>query len=150
MKTLKALSILLILIIINAISSGCSGGNTNKSSPLLAGKYKFIMYDSLENKLMDGELIFSQNADSTYSAGFTILTKYRDFQSYGNTQTSRIQTSYNNELKKVFLNLNPSSQDDNLYITLDLKSNKLEGEWTHSTIAGDKGKGKFIAKKTKL
>jgi hypothetical protein len=149
MKTLKALRILLILVIINAISSGCSGGSTVNPTPVLEGKYNFIMYDSLEKKLLNGELTFSRNADSTYSTGFTIFNKYKDFQSYGNTQTSKIQTNYNNDLKKVFLNMNPSSQDDNLYITLDLRYNKLEGEWTHSTIAGDKGKGNFTAKKIK-
>jgi hypothetical protein len=54
---------------------------------------------------------------------------------------------YEEPTKKVFINMNPTSTDDNVYIMLELKNNELVGEWSHTTIAGEKGKGNFIATK---
>lgn len=107
------------------------------------------MYDSLDNKLLDGDLHISKENDSTYKAGLDIKNKYRDFYSYGNMKTTNTYTNYRKPDSTVFINMNPSGTDDNVYITLKFKDNKLKGEWSHATIAGNKGSGKFTASKNK-
>ena len=140
--------IITLLITLPIITLGaCSGSSSNTKRSKVEGQYKFTMYDSLSNKLLNGDLYITKENDSSYKAGLDIKNKYKDFYSYGNMKTTNTYMNYRKLDGIVFINMNPSSTDDNLYITLKFKSNKLDGEWSHTTIAGNKGRGEFTAKK---
>lgn len=138
---LPALSLLLLF---NACSSGTD--KTTSSSP--TGKYKFTMYDSTGITLLDGEMSIT-GTDTSYSVGISIAQKYNNFYSYGNMQSAKNYSYYNKKEKVLFINMNPSSTDDNIYITLNYTGKSLSGKWNHTTIAGDMGKGEFVAKRIK-
>ena len=143
----KAL-ILLPLFMSLPVLQACSGGNQSVTSSSPAGKYEFVMYDSSDSRLLDG-MITLRKTDTTYVSDITISNKYADFYSYGNMKSAKNYTHYNKNEKTLFINMNPSSTDDNIFITLTSSGNELNGNWTHTTIAGDMGKGKFTAKKLK-
>ena len=138
---LQAISLFMLF---NACSS--STGKNTSSSP--AGKYNFTMYDSTGKALLDGEINITRN-DTSYSAGISITKKHNDFYGYGNMQSAKNYSYYNNKEKVLFINMNPSSTDDNIYITLNYTGKSLTGKWNHTTIAGEKGNGKFIAERIK-
>ena len=123
---------------------GCSSGDSAASTP--TGKYEFVMFDSLNTMLLDGTLAI-KHTDTVYTSEIIINQKYSDFYSFGNMKSGRIYTHYNKDAQIIFLNMNPSSMDDNIFITLTPSGNKLIGTWTHSTIAGEMGRGKFTAQK---
>ena len=141
----QMLPVIFIVLLFHACSSG-SKEYSGSSSP--RGKYNFTMYDSTGKTLLDVEMNVTGN-DTSYYAGISITKKHNDFYSYGNMQSAKNYTFYNKKEKVLFINMNPSSTDDNIYITLNYNGKSLSGKWTHSTIAGEKGRGEFIAEKVK-
>ena len=125
----------------------CSGSSSKSKKSKMEGNYEFVMLDTLKNKLIDGDLLITKQNDSTYKASIDIKTKYKDFYSYGNMKTTNIYMNYEKPTNKVFINMNPTSTDDNVYIMLEFENNELTGEWSHTTIAGIMGKGNFNATK---
>lgn len=112
------------------------------------GEYEFVMYDSLNTRLIGGKLTFRTN-DTVHTAEIDIEHEYKDFYSHGNMKSGKNYMHYNKNSGIIFINMNPSSTDDNVFITLTATGGKLTGTWTHSTIAGEMGKGTFTAKKIK-
>jgi len=134
-----------VLLIFSFIA--CTGSSSKSKKTKMEGNYEFVMLDTLNNKLIDGDLFITKQNDSTYKASIDIKTKYKDFYSYGNMKTTNIYMNYEKPTNKVFINMNPTSTDDNVYIMLNYDNNDLTGEWSHTTIAGVMGKGNFNASK---
>ena len=139
-------NILLPVLFIFSLTA-CSGSSSKSKKSKVEGSYDFVMLDTLDNKLIDGDLFITKQNDTVYKASIDIKTKYKDFYSYGNMKTTNIYMNYEKPTNKVFINMNPTSTDDNVYIMLEFKDNELNGEWSHMSIAGIMGKGNIKATK---
>jgi hypothetical protein len=133
------------VIFITACSSGKISKETGETNGIITkGRYNLILHDSTDNFLLELELNV-RAADSSVFSGSTKITKTysENFKGYQNISRSRNFTGRHNVFDKntVTINLNPGTEDSNIFITLNTVSNKtggdeITGKWSFSTFTG--------------
>lgn len=148
---MKKLYILLLfpLLYYYGCTGGCSSYCTADCKELICGKYYYTISDSLDNKLIDGVINFSDcdgnkiggtySKDKIYNDNFPGFSSLKGFFN-GNADVKE---------KKAFINLNPLIADNNIFVNLEVNQNNLKGKWVFSTLRGKSGAGNFSAVKVK-
>jgi hypothetical protein len=144
------LFLLLPLVIYYGCTGGCNTSCTTLSCwDLISGKYNYTMLDSLDNKLVEGELSFVDYSEGKVSGIYTKDKILNDsFPGYSSMKGS-FSGKVDIKEKKLFINTNPKIADNNIFIKCDIIKDSLAGKWTFSTMLGIIAKGNFFAKKIK-
>lgn len=127
----------------------CSASDTEtKIKP--QGKYKYVVKDSVGNKIIEGIFSFSKPDKSTgLMTCYNEVTNIYDNDSYiaQRFNFASLNAYYDKNSKKIALDLNPNIQDNNIYVTIDISAAKLSASWIHSTMTGINNQGKIEVNK---
>lgn len=146
------------MVMLMILVSACGSGQSNKNSVvkpsrgenfLPAGKYQFSLYDSTDNKLAELELNVETSDTVGFSGSSTVTKTYTEnFKGSSSLNSGKFTGEYNRyDKKKAVVNMNPSTYDNNVYITLQLGGKIITGSWSFSTIAGVMNHGKVTQSK---
>jgi hypothetical protein len=135
--------------------SACSSTKTAKdpvekpvtgSSTLEAGVYLLNLTDSVDNVLVELELNVITSTSAAFSGTSKVTKVYSDsFKGYGNLSGGNFTGSYNKYDNSVaVINMNPNTQDNNIFLTLYVFGKNITGSWSYSTFTGVTNKGSVI------
>lgn len=113
------------------------------SSILEAGVYPLNLTDSVDKALVELELNVI-TSDSTGFSGTSKITKvYSDsFKGYGSLSGGNFTGGYNKYDRSIAtINMNPNTQDNNIFLTLYVFGKNITGIWSYSTFTGITNKG---------
>lgn len=147
---------LLALTIVFAVAfSSCSGSDTDNGPMLKKKSYVYSLTDSSGGVLAEGTMDITSITKSavtgmrntydvkgTYTVGnLTTDTTYTAFS----TMTGGEMTGmYNDSLKTLWINTNPSIADANVFINANVTSSSMKGDWYFSTFRGKDKQGGFF------
>lgn len=114
------------------------------SSTLEAGIYPLSLADSVDNVLVELELNIITSGSTGFSGTSKVTKIYSDsFKGYGNLDGGNFTGSYNKyDSSMAVINMNPSAQDNNVFLALHIFGKNITGTWSYSTFAGVTNKGK--------
>ena len=107
------------------------------------------MLDSLDNILLDGNINIKDYTNNKISGTYKFINVYNDsFPGYSSMR-GKFNGNVNENENKVYINTNPLLSDYNVFLSLSMINDSLNGKWNLSTLKGIKNSGKFIATKIK-
>lgn len=141
MKTILSISISFICSI---ILFSCSSSNVDSSKKFSAGKYNCIFTDSLDSKVVEGEMTIDSVGLNFIGIYKTTKTVNADYPGVSH-MSGEFQGGFNETSKLYGFNMNPKVADANVFVTAKWINGKLKGTWTYSTMMGIRAKGNFEA-----
>ncbi len=147
---------LLALTIICAVAfSSCSGSDTDNGPGLKKKSYVYSLTDSSSVVLAEGTMDITSISKSTVT-GMRNTYDVKGTYTVGNVTTDTMYTAfstmtggemtglYNDSLKTIWINTNPSIADANVFINANVTSSKMKGDWYFSTFRGKDKQGGFF------
>ncbi|HMQ69032.1 MAG TPA: hypothetical protein PKA90_08355 [Ignavibacteria bacterium] len=131
-----------LLITAMTVTIGCSSGSEKKPFVFGKGKYKFVMTDSIGNKILDGNLTVKDYLVNDISGIYDIVNVYqKDFIALG-VMDGTFDGNVIQDSNTVFINTNPRIADANVFWNMKIRSSSVSGEWRYSVFRGSVNKGK--------
>jgi len=131
---------LIIIILFAVTQSGCSSmfAHLFGNDHLKDKKYKFLMFNEDNTKIMYGGFVEIKSADDVkFSGEFRIIDVFAENIPVG---SGKVEGTQNEDKDKADMYFNSSLTQEKIEIKLDRTWNLLEGNWKYKTIGG-----KFIA-----
>ncbi len=142
----NTLFLLLTLILLGCSSSSDVPKTTKTKNNVSAGsKYSIVFFDSLENKLCEGTLIFDKYDAVSFSGNIRIDKRYAEVFKGSDLVNGSFAGSPIREVLQLVLP--PKAADYNIYINLNKNSSGFSGSWTFTTKKGNENKGKVLCNK---
>ncbi|MBI5404569.1 MAG: hypothetical protein HY959_14370 [Ignavibacteriae bacterium] len=139
MKTIKTILITTAALLI-LMQTGCGSmfAHLFGSDKLKEKKYKFLMFDEFNSKVMyGGYLEISKVDDVNFSGQFKIIDVFAESIPVG---SGKLEGKQNEDKDKADMSFTSSLSSEKIQIQLDRTWNLLEGNWSYKTSSG-----KFIA-----
>lgn len=132
--------IVVILLLLSSFQFGCSSmfAHLFGSDKLKEKKYKFLMFDEFNSKIMyGGYLEISKVDDVNFSGQFKIIDVFAESIPVG---SGKLEGKQNEDKDKADMSFTSALSSEKIQIQLDRTWNLLEGSWSYKTLSG-----KFIA-----
>jgi hypothetical protein len=127
-------------------SCSSTGHSTETTYELSAGEYTYTIWDSVSNKILEGEMNISTVSKTAVTGSYKTSVIYDStFPGVTRLQGGDFKGKFLPETGMLSINMNPKVADYNVYFSGKSESNKITGDWTLSTFSGTKNKGKFQA-----
>lgn len=124
--------------------SSSSNGSTDKTHTV---KYNFIMTDSNNASLSEGELVLDSFPAKKFNGNYKVTRMYIDKIS-GLKSKGKFEGSADDPMQNISINMNPKLADANLFISAKIAGDSLNGTWAYSTIKGVTSAGFFKSLKS--
>lgn len=147
---------LLALTIVFAIAfSSCSGSDTDNGPALKKKSYVYSLTDSSGGVLAEGTIDITSIVKSTVTGmrntydvkgSYTVgnVTTDTNYTAFSTMTGGEMTGMYNDSLKTIWINTNPSIADANVFINANVTSSTLKGDWYFSTFRGKDKQGGFF------
>lgn len=122
--------------VVSLILSSCSSSNSESSFVLEKGKYKFLMSDSSNVKIAEGELNVTGFEGDKISGNYKFKIKYKNINAF-DVMNGEFSGDVNKKENKVFINTNPRIADANVFWNLKFTKSNLKGSWVYSLFRGN-------------
>jgi len=139
MKIIKS-SLLILTAALLLMQTGCGSmfAHLFGSDKLKEKKYKFLMFDEYNNRVMyGGYLEISKVDDVNFSGQFKIIDVFAESIPVG---SGKLEGKQNEDKDKAEMSFTSSLSSEKIQIQLERTWNLLEGNWSYKTSSG-----KFIA-----
>jgi hypothetical protein len=135
----------ILFVIFGFYFFSCSGSQNKAPGAIKEGKYNFMLSDSMENKISDGELTIQFGKAGKIFGKYTITKQYVEKINGISGSKGNFEGTVNDTLQTIFINMNPRIADSNMFINAKANGDSLNGDWNFSTLFGIQQKGKFKA-----
>ena len=135
-----------IFLLLGICFYACSGSNSNTDKTQLI-KYNFVMTDSNNTSLSEGELVVESFLAKKISGNYKITKMYAD-KVNGLKSKGKFEGTADDQMQNISINMNPKIADANLFITAKVSGDSLNGTWAYSTIKGVTSAGFFKSVKS--
>jgi len=132
--------IVVFILLISSVQFGCSSmfAHLFGSDHLKDKKYKFLLFDDLNSKIMYGGYMEINNTDEKkFSGSFRIIDVFAESIPVG---SGKVEGTQNEDKDRAEMSFQSKLSEDKIIINLDRTWNLLEGNWKYKSAGG-----KFIA-----
>ena len=140
---LKKLSFPIYIFLLSGIYLySCSGSNNGSTDKSRLTKYNFVMTDSTNTSLSEGELVVDSFPAKKINGSYKVTKMYVD-RINGLKSKGNFEGTADDLMQNFNINMNPKIADANLFITARVSGDSLNGTWAYSTIKGITSAGFF-------